>query len=117
MGCRVRTELCWGEGRRGIPEAFEQKDKIMAEQGGGRLGDRVEGGVEVGEALTVAKCFCFAGSDVLQWITQRLWVSSLGESSSFPPRPRAAVCASPWGHLWRVEAKRGSARVSEKLTF
>eukprot|EP00069_Balaena_mysticetus_P021268 bmy_13533T0 len=57
--------------------SFERKDEITAEQGGGQLGNHVEEGMEVGEALTVAKCFCFAGSDVLQWITQRLWVSSL----------------------------------------
>lgn len=52
-----------------------------------------------------ARCFCFAGSDVLQWIVQRLWISNLGESSSDTHLSRTTLCAAPQKSLWRVEAK------------
>lgn len=58
------------------------------------------------EALTMAKYFWFAGSDVLQWIAQRLWISNLGESPSGTPATRTAVGAGPPENLWRVETKR-----------
>ena len=50
------------------------------------MGGSVEAGVGVGEAQTLARPFCLAGSDVLQWISQRLWISGLGESP-FCPQP------------------------------
>lgn len=69
------------------------------------------------EALTLGKCFCFAGSDVLQWIVQRLWVSSLGEDTASAHLSGTSVCAR---HHEGISAgsklKGGFARVSEKLT-
>ena len=83
-GCRVWTEHRWGVGWKGVPEGCEQKrDEIPSNQGIGAAAWRRAWGWGMGEeAPTVTKSFCFAGSDVLQWITQRLWISNLGESSS-----------------------------------
>lgn len=58
------------------------------------------------------KRLCFAGSDVLQWIVQRLWISNLGESSSGSQSSRTAVCTAPWEKL-----NRDLACVSEKFAF
>ena len=83
-GLGVWTGHSWGVGCREVPGRSEQQDEITAGQGGGQLGGSVW--VGVGEALTLARPFCFAGSDVLQWISQRLWISGLGESA-FCPQP------------------------------
>ena len=85
-GLGVRTGPSSGVGCREVPGRSEQQDKTTARQGGGQLGGSVEAGVGVGEAQTLARPFCFAGSDVLQWISQRLWISGLGECP-FCPQP------------------------------
>uniref|UniRef100_A0A8D0XGW8 Regulator of G protein signaling 9 n=1 Tax=Sus scrofa TaxID=9823 RepID=A0A8D0XGW8_PIG len=78
-GCRVWMEHRWGVGWKGVPEGCEQKrDEIPSDQGIGAAAWRRAWGWGMGEeAPTVTKSFCFAGSDVLQWITQRLWISNL----------------------------------------
>lgn len=83
FGLNIVTGVRW----RGGPESFERKrDGITSEPGGDPLGQQRGGGRGSGgvglEALMMAKCLWFAGSDVLQWIAQRLWISNLGENSS-----------------------------------
>lgn len=84
MGCGVGAER-GRSGWRGVPESCEQeRNEIIAGGSGAAVRARHEGGGMCQEALTEAKYLWFAGSDVLRWISQRLWVSSLGESSLGP---------------------------------
>lgn len=70
------------------------------------------------EALMTGRCFSFAGSDVLQWIAQRLWISNLGENTATAHWSGAAVCVQHHeGISGGSKLKGGFARVSEKLTF
>lgn len=112
-GLGVRSGHSWGVGFREVPGGSEQQDEITAGQGGGQLGSSVW--VGVGEALTLARPFCFAGSDVLQWLSQRLWISGLGESSFCPQPDQGLLWHHPGAYLGA--AGWGSACVSEKLTF